>query len=313
MVRHVHGGSTVSEPIESTERAPEPEAVRETVRDLIRAAGGGLFIGLPLLFTMEMWQHSFLLPSWKIVVLLAVAFLAVIGYSAVSGFRRERSWIELLIDSVETMGIAAVVAAVAMLLLGRIDLQTGLRDAVGKIALEMIPIAFGVSLAGSQMASPDDDPQDAANQGSSVGDGHGSAPFARLIIAAGGALVFALTVAPTEEPMLLGVEAEWWLLLLVIPATLAMTFAIVFYADFRGGRSLEVGDSPLDRPLTETLAAYAISLLISLLLLWAFGWTEGVAVPAIIGQVIMLSVVASFGAAAGRLLVGGSQQQQESS
>lgn len=313
MVRHVHGGSTVSEPSKSTDDAPEPETVKETVRDLVRAAGGGLFIGLPLLFTMEMWQHSFLLPSWKIVVLLAVAFLAVIGYSAVSGFRRERSWLELLIDSVETMGIAAVVAAVALLLLGRIDLETGLRDAVGKVALEMIPVAFGVSLAGSQMASPDDDRSDAANQGSSVGDGQGVNAFAWLVIAAGGALVFALTVAPTEEPMLLGVEAEWWLLLLVIPATLAMTFAIVFYADFRGGRPLEIGDSPLDRPLTETLAAYAVSLVISLLLLWAFGRTDGVAVPAIIGQMIMLGVVASFGAAAGRLLVGSGQYQQESS
>jgi len=285
--------------------------VRETVRDLIRAAGGGLLVGLPLLYTVEMWDHSFLLPSWKIVVLLGVAFVVVVGFSAVSGFRRERSWAELLIDSVETMGIAAVVATVAMLLLGRIGLETSLRDAVGKIALEMIPVAFGVSLAGSQLASPDDDPEDAAAQGSSVGDGAGVGAFGRLFIAGGGALLFALNIAPTEEPLLLGVEAEWWLLLLVIPATLAMTFAIVFYADFRGGRSLDAGDSPLAHPLTETLAAYAVSLLVSLLLLWAFGRTDGVGVRAIIGQVIMLAAVASFGAAAGRLLVGGSQQQQQ--
>ena len=285
--------------------------MRETVRDLIRAAGGGLLIGLPLLYTMEMWDHSFLLPSWKIVVLLGVAFVVVVGFSAVSGFRRERSWAELLIDSVETMGIAAVVATVAMLLLGRIGLETSLRDAVGKIALEMIPVAFGVSLAGSQLASPDDDPEDAEAQGSSVGDGAGVGAFGRLFIAGGGALLFALNIAPTEEPLLLGVEAEWWLLLLVIPATLAVTFAIVFYADFRGGRSLDAGDSPLDHPLTETLAAYAVSLLVSLLLLWAFGRTDGVGVRAIIGQVIMLAAVASFGAAAGRLLVGESQHQQE--
>jgi uncharacterized membrane protein len=73
-------------------------------------SGGGLLIGLPLLFTMEMWFHSFLLPSWKIVLLLAVAFVVVIGYTAVSGFRRDRSRAELVVDAVETMGIAAVVA-----------------------------------------------------------------------------------------------------------------------------------------------------------------------------------------------------------
>ncbi len=279
-------------------------SARETARDLVRAAAGGLLIGLPLLFTLEVWAHSFLLPSWKIAALLAVAFVVVVGYSAVSGFRRDRSWPQLLVDSLETMGIAAVVAMTALLLLGRIDLDTGLRDAVGKVALEMIPVAFGVSLASTQLASPDDDPAEADEQGSSVADDAGIGVFGRLFIGAGGALLFALNIAPTEEPVLLGVEAEWWLVLLVVPASLAMTFAIVFLADFRGGRTLEIGDSPLDRPLTETVAAYAISLLVSLMLLWAFGRTEGVSASAIVGQTVMLAIVASFGAAAGRLLVG---------
>jgi putative integral membrane protein (TIGR02587 family) len=296
---------------------PKSESVQTTARDLVRATGGGLLIGLPLLYTMEMWTHSFLLPSWKIVVLLGVAYVVVVGYSALSGFRRARSWAELIIDSVETMGIAAVVSTVALLLLGRIGLETGVRDAIGKIALEMIPVAFGVSLAGAQLASPDDDPEDAEEQGSTVGDGAGVGVFGRLFIAGGAALLFALNVAPTEEPMILGVEAEWWLLLFVIPATLAITFAVVFYADFRGGRSPEIGDSPLDHPLTETLAAYAVSLLVSLLLMWAFGRTDGASASAIVGQTIMLAVVASFGAAAGRLLVGGGggqgKQQQEAS
>lgn len=286
-------------------------SVATTLRDLVRAAGGGLLIGLPLLYTLEMWAHSFLLPSWKLVILLGVAFVVVVGYSAVSGFRRERTWRELLIDSVETMGIAAVVSTAALLLLGRIGFETGLRDAVGKVALEMIPVAFGVSLAATQLASPDDDHEEAADQGSSVADDTDIGALGRLFIAGGAALLFALNIAPTEEPMLLGVEAEWWLILLAVPATLAMTFSIVFYADFRGGRSLEVGDGPLDHPVTETVAAYAVSLLVSLLLLWAFGRTDGASWSAILGQTVMLAVVASFGAAAGRLLVGGSQQQAE--
>ena len=294
----------------ASKRTEQEGSVRKSVRDLVRAVGGGLFIGLPLLFTLEVWAHSFLLPSWKIVLLIGVAFVVVVGYSAVSGFRRERTWGELLIDSVETMGIAAVVSAVALMLLGRIGFETGLRDAVGKIALEMIPVAFGVSLAGTQLASPEDHADD-ADQGSSVGDGAGVGTFGRLFVGAGAALVFALNIAPTEEPMLLGIEADWWLLLMVVPATLAMTFAIVFHADFRGGRSLEGGDSPLDHPISETLAAYAISLLVSLLLLWAFGRTDGVSASAIAGQTVMLAVVASFGAAAGRLLVGGGQQGQQ--
>jgi len=96
---------------------------------------------------------------------------------------------------------------------------------------------------------------------------------------------------------------------LVVVASLAMTLAIVFYADFRGGASLDRGEDPLDHPMSETVAAYAISLLVSLLLLWSFGRTDGVSASAIVGQVIMLGVLASFGAAAGRLLVGGRAQR----
>lgn len=307
------GGATVSKADNERETdkpgsAPRSIAretsARATARDLVRAAAGGLLIGLPLLFTLEVWAHSFLLPSLKIVALLAVAFVVVVGYSAVSGFRRERTWLQLIVDSLETMGIAAVVATTALLLLGRIDLDTGLRDAVGKVALEMIPVAFGVSLASTQLASPDDDQSAGDEGGSSVADDAGAGVFGRLFIGAGGALLFALNIAPTEEPVLLGVEAEWWLTLLVVLASLAMTFAIVFLADFRGGRSLDIGDSPLDRPLTETVAAYAISVLVSLMLLWAFGRTDGVSASAIVGQTVMLAIVASFGAAAGRLLVG---------
>jgi uncharacterized membrane protein len=60
--------------------------------------------------------------------------------------------------------------------------------------------------------------------------------------------------------------------------------------------------------MTETAAAYAISLVVSLMLLWSFGRTDGMSASAIVGQVVMLGVVASFGAAAGRLLVGGGEK-----
>lgn len=276
-----------------------------TARQLLRAVGGGLFVGLPLLFTMEMWFHSFLLPSWKIVLLLGLAFVIVIGYNAVSGFRRERSWPELLVDSVNTMGIAAVVASVALFLLGRIGPGVGLRDIVGKIALETIPVAFGVSLAGTELAAGDGG-EDDDDKGSAAADGTVGA-FGRLFVAAGAALLFALNVAPTEEPVLLGVEAEPWQLIAVVAASLAMTLGIVFYADFRGGRTPGGSGSPLDHPVTETIAAYAISLGMALLLMWSFGRTDGAAWSAIIGQSVMLAFVAAFGAAAGRLLVGGGE------
>jgi uncharacterized membrane protein len=85
-----------------------------------------------------------------------------------------------------------------------------------------------------------------------------------------------------------------------------MSYAIVFYADFRGGRKPgSKGDSPLDHPLTETIVAYALSLLVSTLLVWAFGRTANKPAYPIVAQIVLLGVVAAFGGAAGRLLLGG--------
>jgi putative integral membrane protein (TIGR02587 family) len=263
-------------------------------------------VGLPLLFTMEVWWHGFLLPSWKILVLLVVGFVIVVGYNALTGFRRERSWLELLVDSVEAMGLGAVIALVVLIVLGRIDLQTDMRDAVGKVALESIPIAFGAAVAGGQLVGAS---RDQADQGSPVGEGAANKPLGRLFVAGGGALLFALNVAPTEEPMLLGIEGDWWRLILAMVVTYLVTLAIVFYADFPGGRSSKPGEGPLEHPLTETLAAYAVSLLVAFVLLWAFGRTDGASLRVIVGQVVTLAIVASFGAAAGRLLIGGMQGQ----
>jgi putative integral membrane protein (TIGR02587 family) len=271
----------------------------ESARAYLRAVGGGLLVGLPLLFTMEVWWHAFLLPPLKIVLLVMVAFIIVVGYTAITGFRRDRTWPQVLVDAVEAFGIAIVVAGAVLLLLRRIQPTTGLRDAIGKVALEAVPVAFGAAVASAQLAAQ-------GEQDGNQADRH-LGPMSRLFVGAGGALLFALNVAPTEEPLLLGIEAEWWILLLVMLASFLMTLGIVFYADFRGGKSGAEPNGPLSTPLGETTAAYALSLLVSLLLLWSFGRTDGASAQAIFGQMVMLALVASFGAAAGRLLVGGRQ------
>ena len=45
-------------------------------------------------------------------------------------------------------------------------------------------------------------------------------------------------------------------------------------------------------------------MLISFLLLWSFDIVQGLGFRALVGHVVMLSIVAAFGAGAGRLLVG---------
>jgi putative integral membrane protein (TIGR02587 family) len=270
------------------------EELGGSIRDYIRAAGGGLVVGLPLLFTMEVWWHGFELPWWKIIVLLGVGFAIVLGYSSIAGFRRERTTTELILDSVVALGLGVVVAAIALVLLGQIDGSTSIREGAGKIALESIPIAFGVSLAATQLGGK------ASDEDGSTG------PFERLLVAGGGALIFALNVAPTEEPMMLGIEAPFWLLAIVVAASLAVTYALVFLADFGGFR--RTGEGILGHPWSETVTAYAVSLVVSTGLLWSFGRFDGMGTGAILGMTVMLTVVSSVGAAVARLIVGGHKE-----
>lgn len=265
----------------------------DQARAYIRAIGGGLLVGLPLLFTQEIWAHAVLLPAWKVLLLLALAFVIVVGYNAINGFREDATVVEVVVDSIEAMGLGVVVSLVVLILLGRIEEGTSLREATGMLALESIPVAFGASLARAQLGGGEEE--------RSGGDRFG--PFERLFVAAGGALLFSLNIAPTEEPVTIGIAASPLLLLGLMATTLLVTLALVFVAEF-GGRSHR-GEGVLGHPLAETVAAYAISLGVAWVLLWSFGRVDGVGLPAVLGMTIVLGLVASLGAAVGRILVGG--------
>jgi putative integral membrane protein (TIGR02587 family) len=247
---------------------------------------------------MEMWEHGTTQPPLKLLLLFGLATAIVAGFNAVSGFRQERSWIELLVDTVQGMGLAILVAVAMLAVLGRLEPELGAQTLVGRVALLSIPVAFGTALAATVLSEPE--------------QGGGREPvgsLGRLLVAAGGALTFALNVAPTDEVRIIGSEADAGLLLATIAATLVISLGIVFVVDLPGGRGgslLEAqGGGPLETPLGETIAAYGIALVVSFVLLWAFGLAEGLGLRAVVGHVVMLGTLAAFGSAAARLLVSG--------
>jgi putative integral membrane protein (TIGR02587 family) len=273
-------------------------SIDETVRDHLRAAVGGLFVGLPLLWTLEMWEHGSTLPPLKLLLLFGLAFIIVVGFGAVSGYRRERSWFEIIIDAVQGTGLSIVVAAAMLSVLGRLEPELGLPTLVGRVGFLSIPVAFGSALAATVLSEHEEG-----------GGREPVGPIGRLFVAAGGALYFAMNVAPTDEVRVLGAEADVPLLILAIVSSLVISLAIVFIVELPGGmgrsRSGSRGRGPLDKPVGETVAAYAIALFVSTVLIVSFGLNDGLGLRALTGYVVMLGTMASFGSAAGRLLVGG--------
>lgn len=266
------------------------------LRALVRAATGGLLFGMPLLYTMEVWWSGFVTPWWKILLLLGLASIFVTAFSFVEGFRRDETLGEAVWDTAIDFGLGILIATVMLLLIGEIGGGASLREWVGKISLEAVPVAIGASVARSLLGE-----HSLSKEVREPGAlGHG-------LIAAGGALFFALNVAPTDEPMMIGVLNEWWLMLLLLVLMAPITFGIVFYADFRGSHRSRAGEadlSPARTPAGETVISLAAALAVSALLLWFFNRIgPGVGTAATLHQIVSLGFVASIGAATARLLL----------
>lgn len=283
---------------------------RSEALDLVRAMSGGLLFGVPLLFTMEVWWTGELSPQWALLVLVALLGLPVFVLNKTEGFRSSRDvrWRDAAADAIEAVALAFVVTAVMLVLIREIRGDVPLGASLGKVIYESVPFCLGIGMArhllsGGRDPESDDDGDD--------GDDGGGKPAAPRRVSASvadlgatliGSVFIALSIAPTDEvPMIASAMTPPWLLLMVA-ASLAASYAIVFVAGFGDQDARHAPDGPFQRPITETVTCYLIALLVSVVLLWAFQramlpW------PELLAQAIVLALPAAIGGAAGRLAV----------
>lgn len=287
-----------------------PNIWLEELRDILRGASGGFLFGVPLLYTVEVWSiGSSARPSWLLAA-LGITFVVVYLLTQSTGFRRNLNPqpIDALMESVEALSIGIVCAAIALILLQRITFTTPLTEALGKLVFEGIPFSLGVALARSTLrrdrtALKDRRMGESPPQGvSSTEQSSLRTTLADLDASLIGAIIIAFSIAPTEEiPILAAAIPPLWLLLIMV-ASLLVSYAIVFVSGFTD--TAEPQQKFLLDPVTETLVAYIVSLLASVLMLVFFHqlnfqdpWPEW------LSDTIVLSLPASIGGAAGRIII----------
>lgn len=275
------------------------------VDDLLRGLTGGFLVGIPLLYTMETWWIGETVSMARALVFLAVAYAVNLALVSYAGFRRqEPGSFHRYTDALEATALAVVASAVTLILLHQIRADQPLGVAVGRIAVNTVPVSFGVSVANQILA------RNAANGeegGGDRGDADQSALRATLLdvgAACAGALFLSLAIAPTDEMPMLATEVPTLHLPAIVLFSLALTYAIVFEADFGGRERRRQTPGIAQRPISETVLSYGASLVTCALVLWLFGqiepgmdWSIGFA------QVVLLGVPGAIGAAAGRLAV----------
>ncbi|MDM9379920.1 TIGR02587 family membrane protein [Chlorogloeopsis sp. ULAP01] len=280
------------------------------INDIIRGACGGFLFGIPLLYTMEVWWIGSLAKPPLLMLAIALTFLIVFLLNRTEGFHIRRHGsrpYEGLTDTVEAMAIGVACSAFILLLLQELTSETPLREVLGKITFESVPFTFGVALANQLLG----DTRNGNAQGQKShqtnkknNNSHLHATFADIGATVIGAIVIAFNIAPTDEiPMLAAAVPPPWLLA-IMAASILISYAIVFEAGFSNQQKRKQQQGIFQRPISETIASYLISLLAAALMLWFFQkltlsdpWTMW------LNHTLLLGLPATIGGAAGRLAV----------
>jgi putative integral membrane protein (TIGR02587 family) len=300
-----------------TEDRGDPHGWREEGRDLLRAVAAGSIVGMPLLFTMEMWWRGMAVSDWHLLALLAASLLINFGFCLVSGFRPRYSPGEAASEATTAVALGILYSTAVLWLIGEITFRERWSEVLGRVLVETAPVSLGISFANYQMSKSrdgedDGDDDDDDENGGDDGNGNGGRPadperlqlrqdLTDLAATVGGATLFAYNVAPTEEILVISSRLSAWQHLLLMAVSLLLCYTILFAAGFKERRVHVPG--PFQSPVAETFMAYAASLLVSFMLLSMVGVPEATdTASAAVAMTVVLGLPAVVGASAGRLI-----------
>ena len=272
----------------------------QSLREYARGVAGGLLFSLPLLYTMEVWWAGFIARPLHLLFYFAAGFLLLFGYNRYAGLHEDASWLEVAFEAVEEMGLGLLLAAGFLWLLGQIDSGMPLPEILGKVVVEGVTAAIGVSVGSAQLGGNGEGEE--RHQGMAGREMPGIP--GQLVLAACGAVLFASNVAPTEEIVMIAVESSPAKILGLALLSLLLGGIVLFSSGFRGSKRLTPDEhrGPFTI-LSRTVVNYAVALVASAFILWFFGRFDGMPASMCAAQMIVLGVAASLGASAGRLLV----------
>ena len=264
---------------------------------------------LPLLYTMEVWWAGFMLHPGRILIYGVATFILLLLYNRFAGLRRDATMVEVVIDSVEELGLGLVLSALVLWLAGRIGWEMDRLEVLGKIVMEAMTVAIGISVGTAQLGTGEDCGSDLDDED----EKDEAASFPQLSLALCGAVLFASNVAPTDEISVIASESHPGKLLLIALLSILLGSLILHFSGFRGSGRYVARDTAM-RTASGICSTYAVALIASAGLLWFFGRLDGEPFTQCLAQTIVLGLPAVLGASAGRLMLqSGDQQTSEKS
>lgn len=288
-------------------------SLTKSLQEYLRGIAGGLLFSLPLLYTMEVWWTGFTIHPLRLLVYVLATYTLLLGYNRYGGLRRDASPAEVAIDSVEELGLGLVTAAVILWLLGQITADMPSSEIYGKIIVEAMTAAIGVSVGTAQLGGGEGEQKhDSGMVGEEPQSDSSPIPLltdsyrdfsGQLALAVCGAVLFAANVAPTEEIIVIATETTSSKLLGLALFSIFISALILFYSDFADTKRLTETSHSIKTVVFGAAITYAIALVASAALLWFFGRFDGTSLIVCLSQTVVLGLAATLGASAGRLLI----------
>ena len=215
--------------------------------------------------------------------------------SPFSGYKENLHRQAIAFDALECMGIGWIAAGITLLLVDQLSVQMPLVVSLKLVTLQMVPTSFGACLAKSQLGRGNShDEKDMSKRY--------SADFRKLVGSALGALIFAFNIGVTMEPIHIATSIQPVQVIGLIVWSLLISYLMIFMAGFVERDEDEGGI--MGPQWAETAVTYVMSLGVSALLLWLFGYLNG-EVPLYLGLtwVVVLGYATTLGGSAGRLIL----------
>lgn len=280
--------------------------VREELVDQGRGVTGALLVvGVTMLYTMEMTWLGWQLPPGVLLAYTVGGMALVLVATKYVGFRQseqqgsDRDVYSYVTDFTELLMQSFVTAYAVLLVLGRLHVGDPVSVVVRLGLTYVVPLAFGASIA-NRLLTGDGGGGSAGGDGGGSGDGGQGGTRSRslahdLAIYVAGSLFVASTIAPTEEIPLFATTTGWPRQAALVVLSVLVAYLILFELEFQGHDFRVRRESTLQQWGTA-VTVYVISLVVSLLLLAAFGQVLADRFVVVVQEVVVLSFPASIGA-----------------
>jgi putative integral membrane protein (TIGR02587 family) len=286
----------MSDPTAKNRSAARPQ--KRFLIDLARAYGGALIFSFPMLMTMEMWWLGFGMSRFRLGLFMIVGILLLAGLSFYEGFADTFSGKDDILETFTAYFVGFTTSALLLFLFGIITTGMSADEIIGKISLQAVTAALGAIFAEAILGGDDEEVEDKKEEKRTSGYG------GQLFLMVVGAVFLAMSLAATEEMLLISYLMTDWQTVVLMILTILTMHGFVYAARFGGSQRLIAPDvSFLSIFLRFTVVGYAIVLLVSFYILWTFGMTDDLGPAEKLKAVVVLGFPAALGSAASRLLL----------